>query len=307
MVDEEKNEVENEKKVTSVITVLVLLAIIAGGVYYFIAKHDAGIEQGEQKYTEVVDALDDDNSSEVDTLIAEIPYDKCLYDGPDAYPEDFSELELYKNILDYAGDKAGRYLWLEDTREIKDAHYGIFNVTKETMQEKLTDAEINPETNTREEQITRDIDELEECAAALILKFTDYEYPILREGKSDLYQGFEGNGKFHCFNGYNFGNSDGVKEMQKARLNLDFSNVKVNTIIAEEVLLEIGKYYAYVSADVTCVKNDGPFKDIEWIPEKGESRKVDMLVQFQTMRFGKGENESLHATIADLYVYDYEE
>lgn len=292
------------KKVTSVIAIIVLLAAIAGGTYYFLAIRDAGTKQDAHNYTEVVEAVSDDNASEVDELIAEIPYDKCLYYGPDAYPEDFSELELYKNILDYAGDKAGRYLWVEQTPEIKDEHYGIFNVTRETMQQKLTDVEIDPDTNTIEAEIIRDLEDLEECAAALVLKFTNYREPILREGKSDLYQGFEGDAKFHCFNGYNFGYSQGTEEMRKAKLSLKFDNVNVNTIISKEVYLRGGQYIAQVTADVTCNKNDGPFNEINWIPEKGETRKVDFLVKYQTMRYGQGENASLHAILDDLYIYD---
>lgn len=297
-----------KKKIIVAVDIIIAIALLLGVGYYFLSSQDVANNESEKNYEQVVAAIKNDDATPEIGLIAEIPYDKILYD-PDtySYDENFSKLELYNNALDYAGEKAGKYLWLEETQDVSNGHYGVFNMSRENIEEKIKTAQIDPETNTEEYMLTRSLTEIEEYAAALILKITDYKDNLKRDGNTELWLGYDGNANVHCFNHYNFGSESGVEETRKAKLKLSAENVNVENIILKPTDVENGEYTAVVSADISCLKNSGVCKDVEWIPKKGEKRNVTFIVRFYGLHNGETSYNFTSVGIVDMFVRDYKD
>ena len=74
-----------------------------------------------------------------------------------------------------------------------------------------------------------------------------------------------------------------TEKFKEENLSLVFNNISVKKYIGSSSMADdIFSIVAIVDAEVTCLSNDGQFKDISWIPEKGEYKNVEFAVLYMS-------------------------
>lgn len=292
----------NVKKVVRwVITAVLEVAICLGLVYFgsvCLKSYKGKLEEATRVETPVNE----------ESKVGVIPYyswHQLKADG--SGPDRFNHLYSYKAILDKLDGEAPRYLW-RGSYHAEIGGYYLYSVPQKFMQKKLEETEYDPETMDSKNDICRSITDLDDSAAALIMKLTDYRKDAKRgHGKSDLYLGLSGRGDdgVTCFNFTDFGSDRGVEEFAEVGISLKCVNVKVETVFLDDYSLSNNRYTAVVSANVICKKNNGTLKDLEWVPAEGEANHVRFLMEFYMSYDHVDSFGFLRVCGADLLVYDY--
>lgn len=82
---------------------------------------------------------------------------------------------------------------------------------------------------------------------------------------------------------------------EEAGLSLEMSNFNVEKVIGGESSARLGIITVVVSADTKCIKNEGSYLNLSWIPKVGESRNIKYAVEFWADCY----NGSLHEVVME--------
>lgn len=86
-----------------------------------------------------------------------------------------------------------------------------------------------------------------------------------------------------------------IQVLKDENLNLVFNNLKVRKLIGSDSMAsDLWGCCAIVDAEVTCISNDGAFKDISWIPEKGNFKNVEFTILYMSYS-----NDDIHAILVN--------
>jgi len=86
-----------------------------------------------------------------------------------------------------------------------------------------------------------------------------------------------------------------ISQLKNENLNLVFSNITLKKLIgSDSMAVDLWSCCAVVDAEVTCIKNDGTFKDISWIPEKGSYKKVEFVILYMSY-----DNNGIHSVLVN--------
>ena len=74
-----------------------------------------------------------------------------------------------------------------------------------------------------------------------------------------------------------------AEKLKQENLNLVLNNIKVKKYIGSSSMADdIWSIAVIADAEVTCLSNDGRFKDIAWIPKKGEFKNIEFAVLYMS-------------------------
>lgn len=247
------------------------------------------------------------------------------------YPEVEEEQELYGLSCDYSKQNETNFMrtydYVKPVIDNTDTKYifytwenQVFACTQESLEARMK--EYNSECFT---ECINDLDTAERSAVYMINHMTG------RPKQHDLNDGSNGT-IYWSFSGCNdtyddpiwktlsaFENTldldifryQGSRRMtdnvlRQMKLKLDVTNAQVDKVMVVEDLIYAGMYYMEVTADVKTERKPEAFKNLDWIPDEGESAKTTFVICFMSDPRNSNSNFIVDLAIKGQTIEDFE-
>lgn len=301
---------KTKKIIVSIIFFTVIMGVFMAYIIFFAQPEAKPKEIDENKVT----------ATEISTVNVSNRY---------AYNEIMVNDEMLSDAIKILNTSNEENLWVEDANQHDEEYYiymfdpsgttscTLYDVSEEYLQAKIFEFEelSNSYFETRYEgwhtlskpTPMTNIEDIKDVAVNSIERLTKAQKTGSKNCSawcSDQWDGENGIKAFKDMYMYDgdYLNENGQTFFDENGLSLNCKNVKLEKIATGNNMLIACNYYAVLSADVTCKKNNGTFKDVEWIPAQGKTNQVKFVMIYGAM------NQTDHKMcyIYELDVLDYE-
>ena len=172
-----------------------------------------------------------------------------------------------------------KYIWIDESGE-------IFGVPKKTLQYNMMKADEKYSAEDGSTQRLSDVNKIMSSAEVVTYNFTEGYRDCRYKGKTAYYK-YSNGGKYMEALGTVLPKDEEFSDashnsnpLAERGLKLKMENIEVKKVLSSENYVADFKVVVQVSADVTCKKKSEVFDELDWIPEVGETKRINFVYYF---------------------------